>query len=201
MLRIAVASGLLLVAARAHADRTAPDSLLAKPVVAVSGGVEGFINLKLRDLASAGSAWSARVSAGERQGVRLELAYVGSAQGLDPASGTTLLGTGVVGTLRINVAPWVSDRLEPFLFVGGGWTRFHVRGAPAVAMGPKNDDVLDLPIGVGVAALFGRFVLDLRAGLTVTAGADLVPVDDPSSSRDSQAMHRFGVTAGLGMTI
>ena len=199
-------SGVLVLAGvvGTHEARAEPAraSLLERPVVTVGGGVEGFITSELRDRARDGGAWSARVSAGGRKDIRLELAYAGSAQPLDGMEGSVLLGTGIIGMLRINIAPWVSDTIEPFFLVGAGWTRFQVRDRRASASLVETDDILDMPIGFGVARRFGGYVLDVRAGVTLAAGADLLPVEqDPDASRATAVMHRFGMTASVGFEL
>jgi len=196
------AAVVLLLAPSARAEVNDPKSPFVRPVVTVSGGVEGFIAPTLRELAGYGAAWSTRISTGGREDVRLELSYAGSSQPLDGMEGKTLLGTSVIGTLRINVAPWVSDTIETFVFLGAGWSRYQVRARRATAVLVESDDLLEMPIGLGVARPFGRFVLEVRAGLHITSGADLLPIERiQSSSRHSEVMHRLGLTAGLGFQI
>ena len=98
-----VASGRL---ARADHRRIHP-KLLERPTLVVSGGLASFIDPGLRDVAGVGETWSARVAVGRPKGIRVEVAYTGSAQPLAASQGTWLVGNGAVATLRVNVAPGV----------------------------------------------------------------------------------------------
>lgn len=174
--------------------------LLDRPTLVVSSGLASFVDPGLRTVAGVGETWSARVAAGRPKGIRVEVAYTGSAQPLDPADGSWLIGHGVVGTLRVNVAPSVYP-LEPFFYFGAGWTRYHA-SLTGDSMLRADDDVFVLPLGLGIARELGRFTIDIRGGIDVATGGDFMPVaPDPSSSRSSASMHRFGLIGGVGVAL
>src|SRR3569623_3200618 len=83
-------------AGRKHKVPVRP-KLLDRPPLVVSSGLASFVDPGLRTVAGVGETWSARVAAGRPQGVRVEVAYTGSAQQLEPAEGSWLIGHGVVG--------------------------------------------------------------------------------------------------------
>ena len=78
-----------------------------------------------------GGAWDVRLIFGQREVLALETAYVGSAHyisalGLD--SDAMLVSNGAEGTLRLNI-PVIDRRsimVEPFGFVGLGWSRYEL---------------------------------------------------------------------------
>jgi hypothetical protein len=172
------------------------------PVISAAAGGEGFVTSELRDRVHFGAAWTTRLSMGSPKGVRIELAYVGSLQPVAPAEGSALLGTGLLGTVRVNVAPWASDVLEPFVYLGGGWSRFSVRDRESAATLVASDNIVQMPFGAGLAARFGRTVVDIRGGIVIASAADLLPTQrQPDESRDSAIMHRLGVSAGVGFEL
>jgi hypothetical protein len=199
----AFAAACVGIATSAAAEpQTEEESPWSRPVVSATAGGEGFITSELRDRVSFGAAWTTRLSMGSRKGVRIELAYSGSLQPVAATEGSTLLGTGLVGTVRVNVAPWASDLLEPFVYLGAGWSRFRVRERESTATLVASDDVLQMPFGAGLAARFGRAIVDIRGGVIIASAADLLPTPrKPDESRDSAIMHRLGVSAGVGFEL
>jgi hypothetical protein len=190
---------LVPVVAAAQPDEREP-SLLAMPVVAVGGGVAGFVSPTLREVSDDGGAWNARIAAGDPKAIRLELSYTGAAQPLDSASGT-LLKSGALVQAHINVGPWVSS-VEPFMYLGAGLAHYRVRGDIMHRDLAPTDNVLELPIGAGVAKRVGRYVFDVRAGLEIASGADLLRIPKESgSSRTTEIMHRFAMAASLGFAL
>lgn len=175
-----------------------PPDLTAQPTVALGAGVDSFVGKELRGLVGPGVTWTVRAAMGGAASVRLELVYAGSSQSIDRADmeGARLVGHGVHGLLRINVVP--NRVLEPFFFLGGGWTRFHVSGAAGTLRTP--DHMLEIPFGFGAARRLGRLVVDARAGFSVMTGANLVPPEDPAAP-EGESMHRAGVRVSLGLEL
>ncbi|NVB81928.1 MAG: hypothetical protein HOV81_26340 [Kofleriaceae bacterium] len=177
------------------------ESPLSHPAVAIDGGVVGFIDNDLRALVRPGEVWGARVVFGSHEDIRIEVTYAGSHQALDPTAGEGLVSHGTRGVLRINVAPWLNT-VEPFLYFGTGWSRYHVQGRMPGSPLQTNDNVLEIPFGIGVAKRIGGFSLDVRAGLEVASGGDLLPIPmPPHSSRTSASMDRYLAAAVFGYEI
>ena len=195
------AVALVVPASAAAEPPRSPASLFATPVISFGAGGAGFIASEMRAVTPIGEAWTARVALGGRYGIRTELSYTGSYQALSSMDGTALVANGVYATLRINVFPW-TDLFEPFLYLGGGWAHYHVTGRMPGARLAASDDLAEFPLGLGAARRFGRFVVDLRMGPTITAGRGLIAVErDPSSSRSTAVMHRFEALATVGFQL
>ena len=197
---VALAGVLVSSLAQAAPDAEYP-SPLANPVVSLDGGISGFLDPDLRSFVRDGEMWGVRVSTGGFEDVRIEVAYIGTRQGLDPSAGGSIISHGVYGVLRINVAPW-GGVLGPFLFQGGGWSRYHVRdhalGSPIEA----SDNVLHIPFGLGLAKRVGGFLFDVRLGIETASGADLMPIPRaPSSSKSASSMERYSATALVGFEL
>lgn len=161
-------------------------------------GFEGFIDSHMRDAVSSGPAWNVRGTIGNPENVNFEVFYSGSRQPMKMGA-DTLVANGLLAQLRINMFP--EARLEPFFYMGAGWSRFSVKGRTPDSMFPAHDDVLEMPIGIGFAYRVGDLVADLRTGFTVITGQDLIRNPEPDGSEDSYSMHRFGVTAQIGYSL
>lgn len=161
-------------------------------------GLEGFIDRHLRDAVSTGPAWNVRGSVGNPEEISVEVFYAGSRQPMSMGA-DTLVGNGVLGQVRINVFP--EAFFEPFFYFGAGWSRFSVKGRTPDSMFPDHDDVLEMPIGIGLAYRTGAFVADLRTGFTVITGQDLIRNPDAEGSEESYSMHRFGISAQIGYSL
>ncbi|HEU0029695.1 MAG TPA: hypothetical protein VFQ53_03610 [Kofleriaceae bacterium] len=166
--------------------------------VSAGAGMEGFVGTALRDAIGPGVSWYARAAVGTISEIRVELVYTGSSQPVNDMPGVKLTAHGVYGLLRINVAPGHS--FEPFVYAGGGWSRFWISASGSDFTSP--DDVLEIPFGLGVARRWNWLLVDVRAGISVVSGANLVPLEDPTSSTASgETMHRIGMHANVGFQL
>jgi hypothetical protein len=208
--------GFLTAPAAAHAevpdtrvDDTRPREVARKPdpedlrMFKLTGGfgAEGFLGGAMRDLAGIGPAWNVRVGWGNSQSVTVEAGYAGSRQPVHSMDNGALTAHGAHGMLRVNIVPELV--VEPFFFVGAGWSRYTVSGTPAnVELATRQDNTLEFPFGIGVAYGYRGFSLDLRVGVRVIAAPDLVPAMEPiEGSEDSEMMHRYGVTVNITHTL
>ncbi|HVK72995.1 MAG TPA: hypothetical protein VM734_06725 [Kofleriaceae bacterium] len=152
----------------------------------VGGGVDGFLSDTVNDLNSVSGTWDARFVVGTRSRIAFEAAYVGSAGSIDALLGPgdgTLIGSSVVGNVRLNIL--VNDPWQPFVFVGAGWTNYTITdndfSLAANAM-QGSDNLFTMPLGVGMAYRFDQLgikglSLDARALFNVNFGEDLVAND------------------------
>jgi hypothetical protein len=145
----------------------------------VGGGYEDFTNSSVKGMTSAGGAWSARVVAGTRQFVGVEGAYVGAARSIDAlglSSDASLISNGVEGNVRVNI-PIVRRvaLIEPFGFVGLGWSRYHVGNTQTRTSDvATNDDIMAVPMGAGLEYAYKAFIADARFTYRQTYYNDLL---------------------------
>ena len=157
----------------------------------VGGGVSGFISPDVSRLTDIGGNWTARLTLGTREFVALEAAYIGSAQnisasGLDPDA--SLVSNGLEGALRVNLSR--SD-LQPYVFGGAAWKHYSLvneRFNDSVVQ--SSDDVLEIPVGLGLAYSIDAVLLDARA--------DYRPAFDDELIGGLYTMDNWGVSARVG---
>jgi hypothetical protein len=132
----------------------------------VGGGIVQFVDGRANALAPIGGSWTARLTFGTQSPVGAEIAYLGSAQsvsalGLDDHA--FLLGTGVEGLVRLNGSsgPW-----QPFLTAGIGWRHYNLHNTLTnTSTVSSSDNMLEVPVAMGVAYRFQTLVIDGRAEL------------------------------------
>jgi hypothetical protein len=145
----------------------------------VGGGYEDFTNSTVNQMTSGGGAWNARVVAGTRQFVGLEAAYVGAARSIDAlglSQDATLISNGVEGNVRVNI-PIIrrASMVEPFGFVGLGWSHYHVGNTETRTSDvATNDDVMTVPLGAGLEYSYKAFIADARFTYRPTYYNDLL---------------------------
>ncbi len=162
--------------------------------VSLGGGVEGFVQGSERAATTDGGVWNLRVAVGTRSPLAIEAAYIGSAQainGLGLQSNALLIGNGAQADARINL----TDKLvQPFLYGGVAWKRYTLSNTTTATSDlVNNDDVLEVPLGVGVASKYAGLMLDLRGEYRLSAQNDMFSVTAPNDRMD-----RWGVNANVG---
>ena len=157
----------------------------------LGGGATGFSASEATDVTSVGETWEVRTTVGTRLPVAGELAYVGSRRSLGVAgvtgasSGETphLFAHGIEGAARFQF-PYVAGSwlLEPFAFVGVGWTHVGVDATvPAGAPMGTSDDLLVVPFGAGFSGAWHGLVLEGRFTYRSTFSDDLLKNADGSN--------------------
>lgn len=166
----------------------------------LGGGVDGFTNDSLRSSTKDGGSWDARAIFGTRDWVGFEAAYIGSAQsinalGLD--NDALLVGNGVQGNLRLNLT---RDQLvQPFAFAGAAWRHYNLQNNGINTSDVRDsDDVLEIPMGVGLAYKYEGFMIDARGEFRAATGEDLMPSLSGLDGDSRAEMHRWGVNANIG---
>lgn len=162
--------------------------------VALGGGVEGYAMSNQRDQTNDGGNWNVRLTVGTRSPLALEAAYIGSAQGISALgldSNAVLVGNGAQANARLNL----SDTLvQPFLYGGVAWKRYSITNTNTNTSDlSDNDDVLEVPLGLGVAAKAAGLMLDLRGEYR------LATQDDLFASGGNDRADRWGVNANVGI--
>jgi hypothetical protein len=163
----------------------------------VGGGFEDFTNDSLRSMTGSGGYWSARIVGGMRQIIGMEAAYVGNARTIDAlglSGNTRLISNGLEGAVRLNI-PIVSwnqmSLVEPFGFVGLGWSHYNLVNANVNTSNvASSDDIMTMPFGGGLAFGHGGFMADARFTYRKTYYNDLVP--------GGRSLDSWGVGGQLG---
>jgi hypothetical protein len=163
----------------------------------VGGGFEDFTDNNLRSMTGSGGYWSARIVDGMRRVVGMEAAYIGNARNIDALglnSNARLMSNGAEGALRLNI-PIVSANqtslVEPFGFVGVGWSRYAVTNTNLNTSNvASRDDIMTMPFGGGLAFGHGGFMADARFTYRKTYYNDLVP--------GGRSLDSWGVGGQLG---
>jgi hypothetical protein len=163
--------------------------------VALGGGVSGFTSETMRDTTQDGGDWGVRVTMGTRSRIGIEAQYLGSAQAIDALgieNDAKLVGNGVQAGLRLNL---IDYNVQPFVFGGVAWRHYRLmdEGINTSAVSDR-DDVLELPVGVGLAWKYRGLMFDVRGELRYAAMEDMVP----RLSGDAASMHRYGALADVG---
>jgi hypothetical protein len=171
----------------------------------LGGGVTGFTDKTMRSTtANAGGLWDLRVTLGSHLPLALDISYLGSAtniNGLPTGNKGTLIGTTVEGALRYNVLPHYA--FTPYVFGGVGWQRYDVTQTTVSLTDSgmnDHDNLLEFPMGAGLAYRTGGFVVDVRGTFRAAMDQNLVlttPTLTPTSS-DFAAMHTWEASAALG---
>ncbi len=162
--------------------------------VSLGGGVEGFIQDSQRSATNDGGVWNLRVAVGTRSPLAIEAAYIGSAQSINSLgleSDALLVGNGAQAAARINL----NDKLvQPFLYGGLAWKRYSLAStATATSDLIDDDDVLEVPLGIGIASKYDGLLIDLRGEYRFSTQNDMFDVTAPD-----ERMDRYGVNASVG---
>jgi hypothetical protein len=165
----------------------------------IGGGVIGFVDDKARAFTNPGGSWETRVTAGTREFVALEAAYVGSAQsinalGLD--NNARLIGNGAEGDVRVNLT---RQMVQPYLFGGLGWDHYQLSmsGTNTSSLRDK-DDVLTVPFGLGLSLRVAKgLLIDLRGTARAAFYDDLMDGPYAASGQDAK-LHSWNLAGRLG---
>lgn len=169
--------------------------------VALGGGVAGFTNDTMRDFTNDGGAWNVRATFGTRYPIAFEGEYTGTAQSIDALGlddDALLVGNGLQGAVRVNI---LDMNIQPFVFGGLAWRHYELADEGINTSAVENsDDVLEIPVGAGVAWKYRGFMLDVRGEYRYARFENMVPeFDDAGFLEEGGAtMNRYGAVANLG---
>jgi hypothetical protein len=170
----------------------------------VGGGATNFTQPEATGATGAGGYWDARVGVGTRSILGAEVGYVGSARdiaALGVGSEAFLMSNGVEGIARLNVplTPGEDGKVlvEPYTFGGIGWNRYNVvSDASLSADFSHEDDIMTVPLGLGMAFGFSGVTLDTRATYRQAIGSDLL--GNETSSFGESSLNSWAAGAALG---
>ena len=169
----------------------------------VGGGATNFTQPGAVGATSIGGYWDVRLGVGSRSILGGELAYVGgsrdiSALGLNNSA--FLTNNGVEGVARLNV-PITSKNvpflIEPYTFGGIGWQHYSLVDASSNTSSVKSDDdIMTIPMGIGMSFGFSAVTLDIRGTYRHAIGSNLLGSE--TSSFDDTSLNSWGAGAALG---
>jgi hypothetical protein len=167
----------------------------------VGGGVQNFTRAA-RETTNPGGYWDVRGVLGTRSIIGAEAAYHGSAQDIDAVGldeGAWLMSNGLEGALRLQAPIPAGDSalIQPYAF-GGVGAQFYqlVNEGTNTSSVEDGDVVMDVPVGVGLAAGIGGATLDGRFTYRHTMGNELLG-DDLYGTSD-RALNNWSLGANLG---
>lgn len=169
--------------------------------VTLGGGVTGFTDGAMRDVVTndVGGLWNVRGTIGTHIPLGVDIAYLGTASELETLAGFdngTLIGTTVEVAPRFNILPHYA--WNPYVFAGVGWQRYDVTGenfATADTGMRDSDDVLEFPLGAGIAYRDPTgLVVDLRGTFRATTEPDLLRQPDG----DQADLHTWEASGAIG---
>lgn len=167
--------------------------------ISAGGGVDDFARSFMRSETSTGGSWNVRATLGTRSYLAGEVSYIGSAQGangltaVQSTNSLTLVGNGAQAALRLNAT--TNQVLQPFIFGGVAWRHYSLSSnGPIIGDISSNDNVLEVPAGLGLGAYFDQFMFDVRGEYRFAwFGSSLEPPGQGTGSLD-----RWGVSATIG---
>jgi len=166
------------------------------------GGVQGFVGDTMRNTTDLGGNWDVRAAFGTRLPVSLEASYLGSAQSISSLgleNNALLVGNGVQGNLRINATTGTIP-VQPFIYGGVAWRRYQLQNTDTNTSDViGEDDVLELPVGIGVAYKLRGFTVDARGEYRNSFYSNLVPDSGTDAFADPASLDRWGVQANVGL--
>lgn len=184
-------------------ESRSPTLLGTQPVgamVMIGGGAVDFATSGPSQFASTGGYWNARI-AGTRTILSAEAAYIGRAHGISAtglSAGSTLLGNGVEGLIRLNAPFETGDVLiEPFAVAGGSWEYFTILNEGANTSSLEDNDVaVFVPVGVGLAAAWQGLSIDVRGLYRHAFLSEMF--GDSGFGLDDSALNTWQLGANLG---
>jgi hypothetical protein len=171
----------------------------------IGGGISGFTSDTLRDTTTDGGSWAARLALGTNTPLSIEASYIGSAQPIDALpieDDAVLVSNGVQGALRLNAQSGTG--VDPFVFGGIAWRRYEIVNEDVdTAVLDESDDVIEFPLGVGLTAREGAFVLDVRGEFRYATEDDMMRKVETFARGDSgdADMHTWGVNLSIGYAL
>lgn len=159
--------------------------------LSIGGGIADFTGERARGATDLGGTYGARLTIGTRLPFAVEVAYIGTAQGMDVLGLDTsaiLLGNGGEATLRLN---FMRGPVQPYIFGGAGLTHYSVENSDFNTSAVEDsDDVYTIPMGAGAALQYRGLVVDGRGTFRYAFEQDLLGED--------AKLHNWGANINVG---
>jgi hypothetical protein len=176
--------------------------------LSVGGGVADFADDASRHLTKTGGMWDVRFLAGDSTVIAGEVAYVGTANGVNNVMATfapngSIIGSSIEGNLRLQMPRGLlTVPVRPFGFAGIGWNHWDLvnetfRNPIAIQ---NSDDALLVPFGGGLQFDLGRHAaIDTRFTYRANFDENLLHTNDNGTPGvASQGLSQWAVSARLG---
>lgn len=153
--------------------------------LSVGGGVTDYLG-EAGDFTTPGGNWEARYILGTRTVIGGELAYLGTANGLNTLGvedNAVLMSNGGEGALRVNFR---TEELQPYVLGGLGWKHFNVVNTDVNTSDIRDsDDALTVPLGLGFAYRYNNAFADLRGMYRPAFLADITTSGSDDTNLDT----------------
>lgn len=169
--------------------------------VSVGGGVNNFIDDTARSATNPGGEWHARAAVGTRSIIGVEGQYEGGARDIQAAGvgeDAWLVSSALEGAVRLN-APIAFERgiVEPYALGGLGWQNFNIVNHEGnTAAVDDNDNLLTVPLGVGLMAGYDGLVADARFTYRYAVGSDMFGPTE--NGFDDNSLSNWSLGGSLG---
>lgn len=161
--------------------------------VALGGGPEGFASPSNTGTHT-GGGWNVRATVGTKSLLGFEASYFGSAQSIDAlglSNNAILVGNGLQGSVRLNLTRQYDVGL---LLLGGmAWRHYDLTNTSTSSADVQSaDDVLEIPVGVGLQYPYRGLLFDVRADYRFTQYGNMM------AAASNSDMNRWGVQGNIG---
>lgn len=165
----------------------------------LGGGIANFTGTLAHEATKTGGAWEVTLIFGTHRHLAFEGSYNGSLNRIE-AVGLTgnalLVGTSAQGAIHLN---FTTGAIQPYVLAGIGWTHYALAGEATNVSGIRNDDnVVNVPLGGGVSARFGDFLIDGRATYKYAMSSNMFDtIADATGSSGKMTSWSARVAAGF----
>jgi len=166
--------------------------------LAIGAGVADFTDDGMQSMTDPGIAWNATFTAGITSPLALELTYDGSAQNINSIGlddNAMLVSNGIQAAGRVNLFP--TSMVSPYAFAGVGFRRLDITNSDTNTSSVLDqDDLVQVPIGLGLGYRIGSALLDVRGTFRMTFDEDLAP--DTTDQASNLPLNTWDATARAG---
>lgn len=164
--------------------------------ISVGLGVGGFVDEDMRDFVEVAGAWDARVVLGTRTNFAIEAAYTGGAAEIDALGldkDAALISSGAEANLRYNMR---TGALQPYAVAGVGVRHYELVNADTNTSNvTDSDNVIEMPIGIGMSYRYRGFVSDIRGTFRPAFSENLI---ETTGNQSSTKLHNWGMNLTAG---
>ncbi len=169
----------------------------------VGGGLNGFTESTVAADTNLGGYWDARLGVGMRSIFGAEVGYLGGSRNVTALglnNSAFLYNNGLQGLVRLNAPITAAQNnflIEPYAFGGLGWQHYALGNATTNTSDVRNnDDVMTVPMGVGIGMGYSNFTLDLRGTYHQALFSNMF--GNTNSGFDSASLNSWGAGLSLG---